>query len=312
MKKPAEKEKYYPLAKGLRLNGALYLMMLPAILGVIFFSYGPMFGIALAWFDYNPLLGFAKAKFMGWKYFKEALGSRFIWDALRNTVIIRVGQTIVCFPGSILLALLLHEVGKKYRKFVQTTTILPYFISWIVIASTIKTMFSVNGLLNSVLTTWFGWEKAKDFMSDPQFFRYLMIFEDFWKMGGYWAIIYLSAITAIDETLYEVARLDGAGRWRQMAHVTLPGIKPTILTIAILLTGYIVSGPFDQVFTQYSNAVLSTGDIIETYTYRVGFQNGKYGFSTAVSLLQAIVSTSLVLFTNMLISRFNKRETTFI
>lgn len=308
-----KREAYYPLRMELRVNGALYLMVLPGLLSLLFFNYGPMLGLSVAWLDYNPLKGFAKSTFVGWKYFLEAIHSRFIWDALKNTILIKLGQTLVTFPGSVLIALLMHEVGRRYRKFVQTATILPYFISWIVIVSMIKALFSVNGgLVNSVMVHYMGWKKPKDFMSDPTFFRTLVIFEDIWKMGGYWAMIYLSAITAIDETLYEVARLDGAGRWRQMTAVTLPGIRPTLLTMAIMLSGYLISGPFEQVYTQLSPAVYSTGDIIETYTYRIGFQNSRYGFSTAVSLMQSIASTSLVLLTNLLIRQFNRRENSFL
>lgn len=293
----------------LKKNRVFYLMALPALLSLIFFSYGPMIGLSVAWLDFNPIKGFAKSNFVGWKHFQSAFSSRFIWEAIRNTFIIKLGQTLVTFPFSVLLALLLHEVGKRFRKAIQTATILPYFISWIVIASMFRTIFSVNGgLVNSVLTTWFGWEKAKDFMSDPEFFRWLIIFQDTWKMGGYFAIIYLSAITAIDETLYEVARMDGAGRWRQMIAVTLPGIKPTLLTMAIMLTGYLVLGPFDQIYTQYSPQVYSTADIVETYTFRMGYQSQKYGFATAVQLVQAVAATILVIITNFIIRRVNRDE----
>ena len=253
--------------------------------------------------------GFCKSNFVGWKYFEEALSTRFMWDAIKNTLYIKVFQTLITFPFSVIVAILLSEVGRRYRKLVQTATILPYFISWIVVASMFKTIFSVNGgVVNAVLTTFFGWEKPVDFMSQPQFFRWLIILQDAWKMGGYFAIIYLSAITSIDTTLYEVARIDGAGRWRQIASVTLPGIKPTLLTMGIMLSGYLIVGPFDQVYTQYSPSVYSLGDIVETYTFRMGYQNQKYGFSTAVSLMQSIVATCLVLLTNLIIRRVSREE----
>ena len=286
-----------------------YLMAVPGLLSLLFFSYGPMMGLAVAFLDYNPIKGIAKSAFVGLKHFQTALGTRFMWEAIGNTVWIKVMQTLVTFPFSVLLAVLLSQVVKRYRKAVQTATILPYFISWIVIAAMFRTLFSVNGgVVNEALVHWFGAPKAKDFMSDPVFFRWLLVFQDTWKMSGYFAIIYLAAITAIDETLYEVARIDGAGRWKQVWHVTLPGIKPTLMTMAIMLTGYLIVGPFDQVFTQYSAAVYSTADIVETYTFRVGYQNQKYGFSTAVSLMQSIIATLLVLSTNLIIRRLNAED----
>ena len=297
------------MLEDLRRNGAFYLMVLPGLLSLLFFSYGPMVGLSVAWLDYNPIKGFAKSNFVGWKYFEEALSTRFRWDAIKTTLYIKVFQTLITFPFSVIVAILLSEVGRRYRKLVQTATILPYFISWIVVASMFKTIFSVNGgVVNAVLTTFFGWEKPVDFMSQPQFFRWLIILQDAWKMGGYFAIIYLSAITSIDTTLYEVARIDGAGRWRQIASVTLPGIKPTLLTMGIMLSGYLIVGPFDQVYTQYSPSVYSLGDIVETYTFRMGYQNQKYGFSTAVSLMQSIVATCLVLLTNLIIRRVSREE----
>lgn len=296
----------------LRKNGVFYLMAVPGLLTLLFFSYGPMVGLSVAWLNFNPIKGFAKSTFVGWKYFKEAFSSRFIWEAIANTFIIKLGQTLLTFPASVLLALLLNEVGKRFRKAVQTATILPYFISWIVIASMFRTIFSVNGgLVNAILTSWFNWKQAKDFLSDPVFFWGLIIVQDTWKMGGYFAIIYLSAIAAIDGTLYEVARIDGAGRWRQMLSVTLPGIMPTLLTMAVMLTGYLIIGPFDQVYTQYSPSVYSTADIVETYTFRMGYQNQKYGFSTAVTLVQSVAATLLVVMTNFIIRRINRSDSMF-
>lgn len=306
MKSGVAKRERLSFGEDLRRHHVFYIMALPAIAAVLLFSYGPMFGLAVAFLDYNPIKGIAKSTFVGWKHFETALRDRFFWETVRNTLIIKTGQTIVTFPFSVFLALMLGEVGKRYRKFVQTSTILPYFISWVVIAAMFRTIFSTNGgLVNALLIEYAGWQKGMDFMSNPTFFRYLLIFQDTWKMGGYFAIIYLAAITAIDDTLYEVARIDGAGRWKQMAHVTLPGISPTLFTMAIMLSGYLVLGPFDQVFTQYSPSVYSTGDIVETYAFRVGYQNQKYGLSTAIGLMQSIIATSLVIFTNFIIRRVN-------
>lgn len=293
----------------MRRHGAFYLMALPALVSLLLFSYGPMVGLSVAFLDYNPIKGLMNSHFVGLKHFQTALRDRFFWETVRNTVLIKLGQTLVTFPFSVLLALLLGEVGKRFRKFAQTASILPYFVSWIVIAAMFRTLLSVNGgLVNEILIHAFGWTKAKDFLSDPVFFRWLMVFEDTWKMSGYFAIIYLSAMAAVDESLYEVARIDGAGRWRRMAHVTLPGIRPTLITMGIMLTGYLVLGPFDQVFTQYSPSVYSTGDIVETYAFRVGYQNQKYGLSTAIGMMQSVIATLLVVTANMVIRKVNAEE----
>lgn len=293
----------------LRRNGAFYLMAALGLASVLVFSYGPLVGLSVAWLDYNPLKGFMKSRFVGWKNFQDALSSRFVWEAVGNTVIIKLGQTIITFPFGIMLAVLMHELGRKFRKAVQTATILPYFISWIVVASMFRNVFSTNGgLINGILTTYLGWAQPKDFMSDPEFFRWMIIFQDAWKMGGYWAIIYLTAIAGIDEGLYEVARIDGAGRWRQIFSITIPCIKTTILTMAIMLMGYLIIGPFDQVMTQYSPSVYATADIIETYTYRMGISNSKYGFATAAGLMQSVVALLLVLLTNLIIRRVSRED----
>lgn len=288
-------------------NKWYYLMAVPGILALLLFSYGPMFGLAIAFFDYNPVAGFAKSEFVGFQWFLKALNDQYFLVAIRNTFLIKVGQTLITFPVSVILALFLNEVGKHGKKIFQTATILPYFISWIVIATMFRNLLSpTNGMVNEVLTHVFGMQNGISFLSDPQIFPWIIILQDAWKMAGYWALIYLAAMSGIDPTLYEVATLDGAGRWRQMWNVTLPCIKTTLITMFIILMGYLVIGPFEQVFTQYSPQVYATGDIVETFSFRMAMTNNNYGYATATGLMQSIAATVLVLVSNIVSSRISK------
>jgi ABC-type polysaccharide transport system permease subunit len=297
------------LIKNIRKNYTLYLLVLPALLSLLLFSYGPMFGLSIAFLDYNPVRGITNSRFVGFQYFIQAISDRYFRIAVGNTFIIKLGQTLITFPFSIFFALMLYEVGKGSRRVFQTVSILPYFISWIVVAAMVRVIFNpTSGIVNDILVNVFGFSQPVSFLSDPGIFRLMMIFQDNWKMGGYFAMIYLAAMTAVDTSLYEVATIDGAGRWRQIWNVTLPGIRPTVLTMLILLMGYLVLGPFEQVFVQYSPSVYSTGDIVETFTYRMGIESSRYGYATASGLLQSIAATALVVLTNMVTKKINKEE----
>lgn len=286
----------------------LYLMILPGLLSVLLFSYGPMFGLTIAFFDYDPIKGILQSPFVGMENFVKAFTDHYFRQAFLNTILIKLAQTAVTFPLSVLVALLLNEVGRRYKKIVQTASILPYFISWIVIASMFKNILGSQGLVNMVLKSWFGPGAAVAFLTDPQIFRWVIILQDTWKNVGYFALIYFSAIIAIDRSLYEAAYVDGAGRWKRMWYITLPGIRPTLYTMFIMLTGYFVVGPFDQIFAQYGPNVYKTVDIVETYTFRLGLSQYKYSFATAVGLVQGILATAIVLLTNLLIKKSNKES----
>jgi ABC-type polysaccharide transport system permease subunit len=297
------------LFHNIRAHYVLYLFVLPGLIAVVLFNYVPMFGLTIAFTDYTPVRGFENANFVGFRFFEQALSDRHFRAAVVNTFIIKLGQTLVTLPFSILFALLLFEIGKRFRMLFQTVSMFPFFVSWVVVAAMMRVILNpTTGIVNQMLVHVFGFAQPVTFLSDPTIFRYLVILQDAWKMGGYWALIYLAAMTAIDPSLFEVATIDGAGRWRQMWNVTLPCIRPTILTMLILLMGYLVIGPFDQIFTQYSPAVYSTGDIVETFTYRMGIGNQRYGFATATGLMQGIVATALVLTTNAITKKAKADE----
>lgn len=277
-------------------------MAFPGIAALILFSYVPMTYVVIAFLEYNPIKGLLNSNFVGIKNFKEALQDYYFRQAFINTVIIKLGQTLVTFPFSVLLALFLNEAIKPVRRIIQTATILPYFISWVAIATIFRNLLSPSGgLVNEILMTWLGRHQPIQFLSDPRSFRYLIIFQDAWKMGGFWALIYLSAITSIDPSLYESAMIDGANRWQCMWYITIPSISTTLSTMFIILIGYLVLGPFEQVFSQYSPVVYSTGDIIETFTFRLALSQQQYSYATAVGFMQGILALVLVILTNKVI-----------
>ena len=292
----------------IRKNRALYLFILPAFLSMLLFSYIPMAFLVSVFLDYNPIKGLLNSSFVGFENFRKAFVDRFFWQAFRNNLYIKIWETFITYPVSIILALFLFETSKINKKITQTATIFPYFISWIVIAAMFKNLLAPDGgLINEILVNIFK-IKPIPFLTSGRFFRWVIILQDPWKFAGYWAVIYHSAMLTIDNSLYEVATIDGAGRWRQMFFITLPCIRTTLITMFILLTGYIVIGPFDQVFAQYSPLVYDYGDIIETYSYRLAFGQFKYSLATAIGFFQAIIATAIVLLANFISNRIRKSQ----
>ena len=285
---------------------SLYLMALPGVLALLIFSYGPMFGLSIAFVDYSPVRGILNSEWVGLSWFKMAFQHPLFWPAVRNTIIIKGLQTIIGYPSAIILALLLNEVRLRwFKSVVQTATILPYFISWVIVGSIWKNLLGTSGVANEVLQHVFGMEAVR-FLTDPVIFRWIVVLQDTWKFCGYFAVLYLAAIATIDPTLYEAAMVDGANRWQQAWHVTLPGIRPTMVTILILVMGYLIVGSFEQIYVMYNVSVYSTADIIETLTFRLGLGQAKYGLATAVGLFQAVLAFGSVMLTNQLVKRFGE------
>lgn len=280
-----------------------YVMALPGVVALLIFSYGPMFGLGIAFVDYSPIRGILNSEWMGLEWFRRAFQHPLFWPAVRNTVVIKGLQTSVGFPAAIILALLLNEVRIRwFKSIVQTATILPYFISWVIVGSMFRNLLGTSGVVNEVLGHLFGMEAVR-FLSDPNTFRWIIVLQDTWKFCGYFAVLYLASISTIDPALYEAAMVDGANRWQQTRHITLPGIRRTIVTLFIYLTGYLVAGSFQQVWVMYSVSVYSTADIIETLTYRLGLGQTQYSLATAVGLAQGIISLGLVMLSNWMMKR---------
>jgi ABC-type polysaccharide transport system permease subunit len=289
----------------LKTNWGLYLMALPAIIAILVFGYGPLSGLSLAFFDYNPVKGILNSPWVGLKNFTTAFNSQFFWTAFWNTIVIKGGQTIVGFPSAIILAVLLNEASRSIKRLVQTTSLLPYFISWVVIASIFHSLFSIGGLFNEIRLS-LNLPQI-DILSDPILFRWMMILQDTWKFSGFFAMIYLAAMARIDPQLYEAAMMDGANRLQKIWHITLGSIRPTINTLFILLIGYLVLGSYEQIFAQYNVSVYSTGDILETYAFRLGLAQAKYSYAIAIGFVQSIVALGLVLVTNRLAQKSDQQ-----
>jgi ABC-type polysaccharide transport system permease subunit len=288
-----------------RRHWQFYVMALPAVISILVFSYGPMFGVVIAFLDYSPIRGIRGSEWVGLQNFQDAFDNPFFLPALKNTIIINVGKLVVGFPSAVLLALMLNEIRLTwFKRAVQTATMLPYFISWIVVASMFRNILAPTGIVNEILKEVFG-VKPIFFLSDPDIFPRLIILQDTWKYVGYFGVIYLAAMTAIDPTLYEAAMVDGANRAQQIRYITLPGIAPTLVTMFVILVGYLIQGGLEQVFAMYNVSVYSTGDILDTFTYRLGLQQFKYGLATAVGLFQAAISLILVIFANSLVRHYN-------
>jgi ABC-type polysaccharide transport system permease subunit len=295
-----------PWHKDVRRNWPLYLMALPGVLSILIFGYGPLLGLVVAFKDYDPFLGILQSPWVGLDNFHQAFANPYFWTAVRNSVTIGILKLAVGFPSAIILALLLNEVRARWLKsVVQTATIMPFFMSWVVAAVMFQNLLAPDGAVNGVLQHGLG-RQPVPFLSDPITFLWVVVLQDTWKYAGYYAVLYLAAMSAIDPVLYEASDVDGANRWQQTWHITLPGIRSTMVTLFVLLIGYLVSAGFEQIYIMYNPSVYASTDIIETFSLRLAFQQGSYGLATAIGLVQASVSLALVLVVNFLVKRFNQ------
>lgn len=274
-------------------------MMLPGFIFLILFNFVPMFGVIMAFQDYRPAKGFFGSDFVGLKHFKYLLEMPDSFELFRNTLIIALGKIVLTTIMSIAFAILLNEVkNRALKKSVQTVVYLPHFLSWVVLALVVKNLFNLDGSVNAMLGTSLNW------LGSNSLFQPLLILTDTWKEFGYGSIVYLAAITSIDSTLYEAASIDGATWWKKVWHVTLPGIRTTIVLMAVMNLGNILNAGFDQVYNLYSASVYATGDILDTYVYRVGLQGLQYSFGTAVGLLKSVIAFVLMIGANKLAQKY--------
>lgn len=270
-----------------------WIMMIPALLWLLLFQVIPMFGIVMAFQDFNPGLGFLHSKFVGLDNFKYMFQLAEVRSVLGNTLFIALGKIIGNLLIPLVFALLLNEFRlKRMTKLIQTSVYLPHFLSWVILSGIILQVFGINGPINNLITA--NGAKPVMFFQSASAFPWFLIVSDIWKNFGYNSIIFLAALMGIDMSLYEAADIDGAGRWKKILHVTLPGISTTIALLAILSLGGILDAGFDQVFNLYNPIVYSTGDILDTYVYRAGLQQLNFSFGTAVGLLKSVVSFIMI------------------
>ena len=268
-------------------------MVIPALVWMVLINIVPMFGIIMAFQDFNPGKGIFRSKFIGLENFEYMLALPDTKRVLWNTLFIAAAKILVNFPVPIVISILLNEVrGHRFKRTVQTIIYLPYFISWVILAGIIQDLFAKEGMVNQLLGL-FG-ASPVFFLGDKYAFLGVLIGTDVWKNFGYNTVVYLAAITGIDETLYEAAKIDGANRFQQIWNVTLPGIAPIVTLMLILNLGNVLNAGFEQIFNLYNPLVYETADIIDTFVYRISLVEANYSLGTAVGLLKSVVSFILI------------------
>ena len=287
--------------------GLLWIMMVPATAFMVVFELVPILGVVIAFMDYNPLLGFFKSPWIGLENFRWLFSLPDLSQLLRNTIVIAVGKIILGQCSAIAFALLLNELAQRlalFKRTVQTFTYLPHFFSWVIIGGIMMDILSSNGLVNQLLRG-IGFRAPPSWLGDPQVFPLTMILSDIWKGFGWGAIIYLAAIVGVGAELYEAASIDGAGRFQKMWYVTLPGIAPIVVLNLLLSLGGILNAGFDQILFLYNPAVFATGDVLDTYVYRVGIQSAQWSFGQAVGLIKSVIGFVLILASWFLANKYS-------
>ncbi|MCR4588080.1 MAG: ABC transporter permease subunit [Lachnospiraceae bacterium] len=294
MKKPLRQR----IKRDLKMNKSVYIMLIPVLIYFIGYHYVPMLGIITAFQDYKIKLGYFKSPWVGLEHFQRFFGSMYFWRLLANTFSISLKSIVWSFPLTITLALLLNELhNKAYKKFIQTITYLPYFVSMIVVCGLVKDFTKSGGLIANLVGIFTG--SSDSLLTNPNYFQSIFVASGIWQNLGYGTIIYLSALSAISPELYEAARMDGAGRWKQTLHITIPSLVPTIVVMLVLRIGSIMSVSYQKIILLYSPSVYEKADVISSYVYRIGLQEGtEYSFSTAVGLFQSVVNLVLIIAAN--------------
>ncbi len=272
----------------------LHWMLLPGVLVMLLFSYYPMIGIVIAFQNFVPTKGFFRSDFVGWAHFEFLFQLPNFSQVLWNTVFIASMKIVLGLLVPVVFALLLNEVRKAlFKRTIQTVVYLPHFLSWVILGGVLIDILSPStGIVNAALKL-FGADPIF-FLGHERWFPFVLVVSDVWKEFGFSTIVFLAAITSINPTLYEAALMDGANRWKQTWHVTLPGMLPIIVLMSTLSLGNVLNAGFDQVFNLYSPQVYSTGDIIDTLVYRIGLVDAQYSLATAVGLFKSIVSLVLI------------------
>lgn len=276
----------------------LYIMLIPGIVYYLIFVYAPMWGVLFAFQDYSPALGMAGSEWVGFKHFIRFFNSKQFGQLFSNTLIIAVINLVFYFPAPIILALMLNEVkNTKFKRSVQSITYLPHFMSAVVVVSIFKMIFSSeDGIINSIILS-FGGDKIS-FLTSTQWFRPLLLLQTVWKEVGWGTIIFLAALSGVDPSLYEAAVVDGAGHTKQLIHITLPAIMPTITILLILRMGSFLNTGFETILLMQNSMNRSVSEVFDTYVYRVGISDAQYSYSTAIGLFKSVIGLVLVYTSN--------------
>ena len=273
----------------------VYLLILPAALLLFVFHYLPIYGIVISFQDFSPFKGVLNSNWVGLKNFEHFLADSNFWRVFKNTIIINLLQIIIGFPIPVMFAIFLNELwSNRFKKVVQTVSYLPHFVSWVVAASIITSALSPSsGLINKFLEGAFGIEPIY-FLAKEEYFRLIIVISNVWKELGMQSVYYIAALASIDTELYEAAKMDGAGKIKQTIHITLPGLRSIIIVLLVLKIGRMVTIGFEQIFLLYNPLVYDVGDVISTYTYRLGIEQTRYSLTSAIGVTQSVVNFILV------------------
>ncbi|MDO4327078.1 MAG: ABC transporter permease subunit [bacterium] len=291
--------------KDFRRNWSLYVLVLPVLIFYIIFHYKPMYGAIIAFKDFIPAKGIMGSEWVGMYNFERFFKSAYFVRLMRNTLLLSIYNIIFGFPAPIILALLLNEVkNKKFKSITQTITYLPHFISLVVACGMIKDFCLSTGIFNDIIAL-FGGERSA-LLQNPAYYRTIYTASSIWQEVGWGSIIYLSALSGVDSQLYEAASIDGAGKWKQLLHVTLPSIMPTIIIMLILRMGSLMSMGYEKTILLYNPSTYETSDIISSYVYRVGLQEQDWSYSTAIGLFNSVINCFLLVVTNKISKKFTE------
>lgn len=291
----------------LRRNKRLYLLVLPVVLYYFIFCYLPMFGAIIAFKNYSPSLGIIKSPWVGFTHFRAFFSSYYFWRILKNTLVISLYSIIFCFPAPIILSLILNEVKcKPFLKVTQTLLYLPRFISVVVICSLIKTFTYNDGIVNDLIVFLGG--VREPLLQNPKYFRAIYIISEIWQTIGWDSIIYMAALSGVDQELYDAAYVDGAGKFKQMFCVTLPSIAPTIVVLLIIKIGSIMNLGYEKIILLYNESIYETSDVISSFIYRKGLQEFNWSYSTAVGLFNSVCSFVLLFSSNALSGKITENS----
>ena len=285
------------LWKDIKKYKGAYILVVPVILFYILFCYKPMYGILIAFKDFSPAAGILGSDWVGLQHFKDFFDSYYFGRILKNTLVISLSSIILGFPAPIIFALLLNEIkNQKFKRVTQTISYMPHFISIVVICGMINMFVSDKGIITYILTL-FGGEKAS-MLTNPDYFVPIYVLSGIWQELGWGIIIYLSALSGVDQQLYEAAKLDGANRWQQMLHVTLPGIAGTIIIMLLLRMGSVMSVGYEKIILLYNPGIYETADVISTFVYRKGLLEYEWSYSAAVGIFNSVINFLIVMIFN--------------
>jgi putative aldouronate transport system permease protein len=300
------KEEIAQVIGRIKKNWQLYAIIALPVMVLLIFSYGPMYGLQIAFKDFVPTRGFAGSKWVGMKHFQTFVTSYQFGRLIKNTLLVSLYSLAAGFPAAIILAVAINECKSKwYKKTVQMITYAPHFISTVVMAGIVIMVLSpYSGVVNNIIQA-FGGERI-DFMANAGYFRHIYVWSGVWQNMGFNSIIYISALASIDPTLHEAAVVDGAGRWQRIWNIDLPGISSTIIIMLIMNCGHIMSVGYEKILLLQNSVNMSTSDVISTYVYRIGLQNAQYSFSTAVGLFNGIINCILLVSVNKIAKRVSE------